>query len=304
MRGLIASSVAVMSLTTPAPQFSTGVDAVRVDVLVTDGKRPVGGLRAADFELRDSGVIQRIDAVWFEDLPLSVMLALDASSSVRGEPLAHLKSAAHAVVSLLKGDDRAAVLTFSEEIDLFSDWTSDHQQLHRAIDSTRASGSTALHDAAYAALTLEDPRRGRPLVLIFSDGDDTFSWLPGQRVVDVARRGDAVVYGVSLHSSGARRPGHLLDFRSGLQPDVPRSGPSELAKPFLRALSEDTGGRSMDAVDSDRLRDAFVQVVHEFRSRYVLSYTPAGVADAGWHPLEVKLKGRKATIVARRGYSR
>lgn len=302
---MISASLAALSLTPPAPQtFRIGVDAVRVDVLAMDGNRPVAGLTAADFELRDSGVVQRIESVAFEDVPLSVMLALDASGSVRGQPLDNLKQAASAVAGLLKAGDRAALLTFSSEVDLRSEWTDDRHQLERAIERTSASGTTGLHDAAYAALTLKDPRPGRALVLVFSDGDDTASWLPGQTVLDIAKRSDSVVYGVGLATAPIPKLGYLVDFRSGLQPDIPHVLPSELMGSFLTALAEETGGKYIDAERSDRLRDAFVQVVTEFRSRYLLTYAPRGVDAAGWHPIEVKLKNRRGKVTARRGYVR
>ena len=102
-----------------SPQtFRASVDAVRVDVLVTDGNRPVGGLKGDDFELRDNGVLQKIDAVAMEDVPLSAMFALDVSASVRDEPLTHLKQAASAAIFALKPSDRAALLTFSEQLRL------------------------------------------------------------------------------------------------------------------------------------------------------------------------------------------
>jgi VWFA-related protein len=304
MRGIITAGVVLISLASSQQTFRVSVDAVRVDVLVTDGNRPVGGLTATDFELRDSGVLQHLESVSFEDVPLSVMLALDVSSSVRGQPLDNLKGAGSAVAGLLRPGDRAALLTFSEEIDLSSDWSADHQPLAQAIERTRASGSTALHDAAYAALTLKDPQSGRLLVLLFSDGDDTESWLSGRTVIDFARRSDAVVYSVGLRHAPVRKLGYLVDFRSGPQPDVPRVVPSELTRSFLTALAEETGGKYIDAERSDRLRETFAQIVTEFRSRYLLTYIPAGVEAGGWHPIDVKLKNKKGNITARRGYLR
>lgn len=305
MRALLPFLLAVTSTAALAQQtIRVAVDAVRVDVLVTDGSRPVSGLTADDFELRDSGVLQRIDTMSFEDVPLSVTLALDASASVRGESLEHLKQAAIAAAGLLKREDRAALLTFAEEVDLRSDWSADRQALNRAIALTSASGSTALHDAAYAALTLKDPASGRPLVLLFSDGEDTASWLPGQTVIDLARRSDAVVYGVGLRTPNAQKLGYLADFRTGLQPDIGRVLPTELTRSFLTALAEESGGKYLDIARPDRLRDTFAQIVAEFRSRYLLSYTPTGVRTGGWHPIAVTLKKRNATIVARRGYLR
>jgi len=73
---------------------------------------------------------------------------------------------------------------------------------------------------------------------------------------------------------------------------------------FLDALAEDTGGQFINAERSDRLRDTFVRIVNESRSRYLLTYSPQGVDAGGWHPIEVTVKGRKLKIKARRGYLR
>jgi Ca-activated chloride channel homolog len=288
----------------PQQRFRSGVDAVRVDVLVTDGNRPVGGLTADDFELRDNGVRQRIEAVDLGGVPLSVLLALDTSVSVWGQPLLNLKAAASAVVGLLTPNDRAAVLTFSGAVQLRTGWTSDRERLDVAVSGARATGATSLHDAAYAALTLRDDRPGRALVLIFSDGDDTASWLSGQAVVDIARRTDAVVYSVGLRQGEVNRPGYRVDFLSGVQPRIPNVPAPLLMEPFLTGLAAETGGKYIDAEQSDRLRETFVRIVTEFRSRYLLTYTPQAVDAGGWHPIEVRLKNRKGKVTARRGYMR
>lgn len=288
----------------PQRSFRVGVEGVRVDVLVLDGNRPVGGLTAADFELRDSGVLQEIDAVGIEDVPLNVMLALDTSTSVEGQPLAHLKDAATAVIRLLAPEDRAALMTFSGALSLGSPWTSDRGILETAISRTAAGGATTLYDAAYAAVTLRDSSPGRTLVLIFSDGADTGSWLPGGHVIDIARRNDAVVYAVTLDVGDLRVPGYRLDFHSGIQAPIAQAPTATLMEAFLDALTAETGGKVVNARRSDRLRDTFVQVMTEFRSRYLLTYTPRGVEAGGWHPLEVKVKTRRARITARRGYLR
>jgi VWFA-related protein len=186
---LLVALTAALALWWADPQrFRVNVDAVRADVLVMDGRRPVTGLTTADFELRDSGVLQQIESVVVEDVPLSIMLALDTSRSVDGAPLDNLKDAAAAVVRLLAPADRAALMTFTGSIRLRAPWTADQARLLAGIAATQAAGSTTLYDASYAALTLRDPEPGRTLVLIFSDGADTSSWLPGANVLDVARR--------------------------------------------------------------------------------------------------------------------
>src|SRR5687768_4111397 len=96
--------------------FTSRVDAVRVDVLVTADGQPVNGLRAADFEIRDNGVPQRVDLVSFEEIPLNVVLALDMSGSLTQEGLEHLTRAGHAILEGLEKDDRAALITFSHAV--------------------------------------------------------------------------------------------------------------------------------------------------------------------------------------------
>src|SRR5580765_8077897 len=78
--------------------FSSRVEAVRVDVLVTDNGQPVRGLGPADFEIRDNGVLQQIDLLSFEQIPLNVVLALDMSDSVAGDRLERLRTAGAAIL--------------------------------------------------------------------------------------------------------------------------------------------------------------------------------------------------------------
>lgn len=301
----VAAGIALFALSIQAPPtFKVAVDGVRVDVLVTDGRRPVRGLTAADFDLKDRGVPQTIESVSFEDVPLSLMLVLDRSSSVRGAPLAHLKEAASAVVDRMRPGDRAATMTFSGDVSLACEWTSDGLRLRDAIGRVEAGGATALHDAAYAALMLRDPSPGRPLVIVFSDNADTASWLPGARVIEVAQHLDAVVYGVVLRSAAVRPLGYLADFTSGIQPRLENIAPAAFKPSFLERLAEESGGSVLPAADSSELRAVFERIVAEFRGRYVLTYVPRGVEGGGWHPLQVSLKGRSGRVTARRGYLR
>jgi VWFA-related protein len=322
--GLVVASLLVAEIGPGAQVFRTRGEAVRVDVLVTNGNRPIAGLTPADFEVLDNGVPQAIDVVTIEDVPFSVLFALDASESMEGGPLKDLKTAAAAAVETLRDADRAAVLTFSEELRHPAAWLPKGPALARAIDGVRAAGATALFDAAFAALMLRDPDPGRRgLVLVFSDGEDTSSWLPASAALDKASRTDAVVYSVSIKSlrqrgadldAAARSPlaapsrssvpigQRSIGFRSGirLSPNAPLLEQS----PFLPELAQRTGGQALGVETSGKLRDAFERIIMEFRSRYLLTYTPRGVDTPGWHRIEVKVKGQRATVQARRGYER
>jgi Ca-activated chloride channel family protein len=272
---LVLSSTLAAGAQTPT--FSTGVEAVRVDVLVTEGDRPVRGLASSDFEVRDNGVLQDVSIVGPETLPINVILALDASASVSGPPLDHLRTAGRALLERLQPEDRAALVTFSHEVTLRQALTREVDRVGRELALIEARGETAVIDASYAAVMLGEADVGRDLVIVFSDGVDTASWLPGDRVLDAARRSDVVVYGVALR--GTDRPG------------------------FLRELCRLTGGLLFE-VDSTRdLSAAFVRLLDEFRQRYILNYSPRGVSSEGWHELKVTVKSRRAAVTARTGYA-
>jgi VWFA-related protein len=299
----VTGALVIVNLIASGQTFRTGVEGVHVDALVLDGNRPVAGLRASDFEVRDSGVVQRIESVAFEDVPLNVIFALDVSESVQGEPLEHLKQAALAGIELLRPTDQAAVLTFDDDVSLRADWTTDRATLSNAISGAKSGGATALYDAAYAALTLRPPQPGRTLALVFSDGEDTASWLAGASTIDIARRNDAVVYAVELGQRREWSPGYRLDFHSGVQFGA-EAARMNLTDRFLPALAQDTGGQVLNAARSEQLRERFVRILTEFRTRYLITYSPTGVERTGWHPLEVTLKNRKGRVIARRGYLR
>ena len=295
--------VAALAAFLQAPLFRTSVDAVRVDALVVDGRRPVGGLTAGDFELMDSGVPQTLDSIALTDVPIRMMVTLDTSQSVSGSTLDQLKRGVEAAIAALQPADRVALITFSSNVRLLASWDADTDVVRRAVTDLRGAGGTSLWDATFAALTFRDETPTvRRLVLIFSDGADTASWLPRNAVLDKARRTDGVVYAVRIKdmSSPAAR---TLQGRSGVE--LSKNDRSVwIDTPFLDELTDITGGSAYTAADAGELRGAFAKILTEFRTRYLLTYTPRGVDRAGWHPIEVKLKTKKGKVSARRGYLR
>jgi VWFA-related protein len=258
------------------PVFSSSIEVVRVDVSVTRDGQPVEGLKAADFEVRDNGILQAVSVVGGFDKPVDAVLALDVSNSVAGQPLQHLKTAAHALVDVLRPEDAVSLLTFSDRIQLRVSPADSHERAHAVIDGTEAQLTTALYDATYAALTTADPARGRPLVLIFSDGQDVGSWLKPEQVLRVAEASELVVHAV-------------LSRREG----------TEVV--FLRDLVASTGGQEWRA-DFGELRDVLLRALDEFRCRYTLQYERQGATADGWHKLQVDVRAPGAKIRARKGY--
>ena len=166
--------------------FSAKVEAVRVDALVTerDNGPAIVGLGASDFDVYDNGVLQQVDLVSFDEVPLNVILTLDMSDSVAGDRLDHLRGAGAALLAALKKEDQAALVTFSHLVALGAGLTKDVAPVRRAIDEAAGSGDTALVDGTYAAITLGESDAGRALVIVFSDGVDTSSWLLAEAVLD------------------------------------------------------------------------------------------------------------------------
>ena len=295
----VALSLALAQST--APQFRSGVDVVTVDALVTHQGRAVIGLTASDFELRDNGIAQEIDTISVDDAPLSMLLALDTSNSVEGPTIRHLKEAAIAAVDSLTKDDRAAILTFAEAVTIRADWNYPSAATRNALAAANSRGSTSLYDAAFAALTLKDDIPGRrSFVILFSDGSDTSSWLPARALLERARRSEAVVYVVTRRPP---RPDVRLEYRSGIEL-WPTHNSSQAGNPVIAEMANVTGGHVFVAERAEDLRATFSAIVTQFRTRYLLTYSPRGVDAAGWHAIDLRLKRGKATVKARRGYSR
>ena len=271
---LEAALAIVLTLATPPPaaqppSFRSATDAVRVDVAVTRGGRAVTGLSSSDFELRDSGVPQTVEVLSLEDASVNLVLAIDTSLSVQGETLQRLKEAAHAAVATLRSRDSVVLLTFSHLLQRYSSSSSDRSILDRAIDSAVADGATALDDAAFVAMaSAANASDRRTLVLLFTDGFDTASWLRPVAVIDQARRSDLVVDAVMPATSPAM---------TGDGPALPGARKRQfLDEPLLfrgefppTLVDEPVRIRS-DRTESEPPR-AFVRIVSSFRERYILT---------------------------------
>ena len=253
--------------------FSARVDNVRVDVEVRRSERLVQGLTAADFDVLDNGVRQKVEIVAPSAFPVSVVLALDGSASLDQKERAHLIRAGTRVIDGLKPGESAALVTFSDRITILSPFTPDAAKLRTLLAAPAASGDTAVFDAAHVAMLLGTSAPGRPIVILFSDGDDTASFLSDDEVVETAKRTGAVVCVVMIGGDGQ----------------------------LLRQLATTTGGVFVKEKSLDRVAERFAELLEGFRNRYLLSFVPTGVDRAGWHTLTVRVKSG-GEVRARSGY--
>ena len=258
------------------PTFTSRVEGVRVDVLVTDGsRRPLRGLTPADFVIRDNGIPQQVDVVSYGEIALNVGLAFDLSDSVAGARLENLRTASDALTKALQPADQSALVTFNRAVAMPCPLSLDRECVSRALASAAPDGETALVDGILAAMVVGESDVGRSLLMVFSDGLDTASFMRAERILDMAKRSDVVVYPIAT---------------KGARPD------------FLEDLASLTGGQLHEVDRKDDLSKTFRAILDEFRYRYLLTYTPRNVARGGWHTLDVKVNRSGARVKARPGY--
>jgi VWFA-related protein len=305
----IAGTIAALAVTalmaqapagssTPPPQdqvpvFRAGADVVAVEASVRRERRPITGLTAADFELLDNGVPQQISDISYEKLPIDVTVLLDVSASVTGSALDELRRALRQLRSDLGKQDRLRLLTFNMQVRRLVDFTDSAPAIDAALAPIGGAGSSAIFDSLAVALTTPVPRGRRQLVVLFSDGQDSSSISDAETLLDVARR-SAPTVAIVLASPSRERPASLL--RSATKTGSATVG--DLAE----QVADSTGGFVLAINPGDNITSTFRRVLEQFRTSYVLYFTPRGVERQGSHTLEVRVKRDRSEVRARRSY--
>ncbi len=287
--------------------YRTALDVVRVDVLASQNGRPLTGLTPGDFEVFDNGVLQHVQVATTAN-GVRILLLLDVSSSLGwGAKMQALTRASQSVVERLEGEDEASLMTFSDRLSLLASSVRDRVAVERQMlaISPKSGERTALWDAVFVGLSFAAREPGPSVVLLFTDGIDTASWCDAQRIREVIKHTEAVVYAVTVPPIPATGPGVVRadteEERERLQ-TIDRARESFVPKD-LKEVVEQSGGELFLAGRGEELADRFVTVLREYRARYLLTYEPTGVGrDDGWHQLRVRLKGRAGMTRARAGY--
>jgi VWFA-related protein len=275
----------------PPPVFAAGVEKVYVDAFVTQKGRAVPGLRPEDFELRDDGLRQSVELLALDQAPITVFLALDTSGSVAGEMLSALRAAARGLIDALPAWDHVGLLSFSGRLELRAAPSAARTAVQAAIDRLEAGGSTALHDAIYAAMRLSAPDERR-VVVVFSDGADNRSWLSAEAVREASRRRGAIVYAVCRTSEPDTAP-----WTPGGGDPPPQRESGYVRE--LRLLAESTGGLFLVGANPATVNARFQRVIADLSTRYLLAFTPS-VRREGEHRLEIR--SSKGRVRHRGGY--
>jgi Ca-activated chloride channel family protein len=256
------------------------VTQVEVYATVTDKDgRPVKGLRAEDFEVREDDVRQNVTTFVGGDFPASVALALDRSFSMKGTPLTVARTAGRVFLASLKPEDRVMLISISGNVEVLAPLSTAREPLHTALDALDAWGTTSLHDALITSLELLEGETGRRAVVVLSDGGDRYSQAREVDVLNRARRSDVMVYPIAIG----------------------RTWPTLF--PELAAL---TGGRSFHLRDPKGLQTTLQTVAADLGAQYLLGYSPSTPPRAGgddWRSISVRVDRPGVTVRARSGYS-
>ncbi|MCA1612867.1 MAG: VWA domain-containing protein [Acidobacteria bacterium] len=250
---------------------------MRLNASVTDRHgRAVAGLRAADFVVTENGEPREVVEVVTSRAPFNVVLLLDVSGSVE-ERLDFIRKAALSFVQTVGPQDRLAIVSFRDDVQVISDFTTDKAQLAERVKDIEAGGATALYDAlAYSLVSTLRPLRGeRTAVVVLSDGDDNRSFIPFSEVLEATVESGALVYPLYIPSGLIPAPGAPAP-RSTLDPVRSRYLTlTSRADAEGRKLAELSGGVYYPVTRIDELQRAYDDVVAQLRTAYTLSYASA-----------------------------
>lgn len=295
---LAFATVTLAQQATPTPKptpddvgGATKVFEVRLPVTVTQGKKSlISGLTRGDFAIFEDGVQQEV--TFFSDEktnpPVYVGVLMDTSPSTAGK-MGFSKEAAknfiYTVTRLRK--DKAAFMTFDHEITLRQDFTDKLDLLDKAVDKVKATGSqTALYDAIWQFAD-EKLRNvpGRRVIVIITDGDDTFSRAELRDAIDIAQRTETTIFGIST------KGGFL-----GTVPGVEAGTVKDKGDKFLTQLCEETGGQVFFTGNMIELERAFTGISQELKGQYLITYKPADQNyDGRERKIEVKFTDKDKT---------
>jgi VWFA-related protein len=236
-----------------------------------------------DLEVIEDGVEQEIQT--FEEAvePVTVVLALDASGSMK-KAAAQAQAAAREFVDALRPEDRIAMVSFADKSVLVHGPTDKRDETLKAIEGYVAAGGTALNDALYDSLSQVAKAEGRRAVVVVTDGRDenAASTGPGSAqswddVLQELAKTDATVYAIGIGTN--------------------------VDKARLQTLADKSGGAAYFPADASTLATSYHKIVDEMRRRYVIGYESTnGERDGRWRKLDIRTRTGAVTIRSRGGY--
>ncbi|HXG88348.1 MAG TPA: VWA domain-containing protein [Vicinamibacterales bacterium] len=294
----VLAAATLLSATQAAPQekaqpFRATVDVVSLNVTVVDNQnRYLTDVGEQEFVVFEDGTKQALTFYNRTTLPIALSVLIDTSASMESRlPIA--QEAAIGFARKLRAQDLAQIVDFDSRVEITQGFTNKVEDLERAIRSTSAGGSTALHNALYISLkelakikakTQDEVRRRA--IIVLSDGEDTSSLVTYEEVLELAKRSETAIYTIALQPK-----------------EVSLSKGFREAEFTLRQVAQETGGRAFFPTRVEDLKDIYGQISDELSSQYTIGYASSnGRRDGGWRRIAVQVARPNTTVRTKRGY--
>jgi len=269
---------------TPADQIVSSVapQLLRFNASVIDRHgRAISGMRESDFTVWENGIERRVMKVAPANEPFNLVLLLDVSGSVE-ERMDFIRKAARDFLRTASPQDRISIISFRDDVQVISDFSTDRQMLSRKLDEIDAGGGTALYDALGYVLSepLRRLRGERTAIVVMSDGDDNKSFLPFPAILEALSESGALVYPLYV-------PSGLIPESSVPRPEI-TIDPLRTRYLTLTTRAEDEGRKLATASGGvyypirrlEDLQKAYDDVVAQLRSAYTITYASNSVSIA------------------------
>ncbi|HEU4869618.1 MAG TPA: VWA domain-containing protein [Pyrinomonadaceae bacterium] len=280
----------------PGDVVSVDTTEVMFPVTVRDASgRLINDLTRNDFRVFEDNAPQPLSDLALRQVPVDVVLMVDASSSVANN-LDDFRRAAQGFAARLEADDRISLIKFDDRIELLQDWTKSRFQLQRALNRIEPGMFTRFNDALSLAAKEQfgGENKSRRAVIVLSDGIDNGRGTSTlEAALQALLRAQVVVYVVSnTEISRASKRAELDTLLGGtdasvrfnqLRIDDLRLGLKVLdqSEENLEQLAQATGGRLYKPRTFDALESTYAEVADELRHQYALYFTPLNKARDG-----------------------
>ena len=299
----------------PSEVISVDTTEVMLPVTVRDGNgRLVADLKREDFHVFEDDREERLSELALRQVPVDVILMVDASSSV-AENLDDFRKAAMDFAAQLDDKDRISLIKFDDRVQLLQEWTQSRFQFQRALNRIEPGMFTRLNDAlVLAAREQFGNTQSRRAIILLTDGVDSGRGAStAEQALEAVLNAQASVYVVSngeisrvekqsqlnalLNSDSVTfNQMRIDDLREGLR----ALDESEVK---LTRLADATGGRIYKPASFARLNDAYREVAEELRHQYAIYYTPSNKThDGSFRHVRVVTKNPQYRTSTRIGY--
>lgn len=254
-----------------------------IEFTILDEHRRYVDVSIGDIAVFEDGVSQSVDTFQEAVDPVSIVLTLDSSGSMKADAEL-VKATARDFVRAVRPEDSLAMITFADAPKFAHTFATNRSWTLEAIDKYVPIGGTALYDALWNSLNTLKGVKGRRAIVLLSDGKDENN--PGTAPGSTRELSDVLAL--------CKEEGAAI-FAVGLGPGVDRQ--------VLETLAEVSGGQAYFAVDAAGLGAEFQRVVGDLRRRYVLGYTSTNSThDGGWRTVEIRPRASGQLVLAQEGY--